>query len=99
MKIGLLIKGKKKIIECEECKSFFSKARGLMFRKNPKPLIFNFKKPTKMVIHSFFCKPFIAVWLKKGKVIERKKVKPFSFSVRPREKYDCLVELPLMYSP
>src|SRR3989338_7180348 len=40
-------KGKKFSIEVEECRSVFQKARGLMFRKKSKPLLFIFKKPVK----------------------------------------------------
>ena len=31
-----------------------------MFRKNSKPLLFIFEKPTRQSIHSLFCKPFLA---------------------------------------
>ena len=55
---------------------------GLMFtRKNEAEiLIFKFRKPTRLAIHSFFVFfPFMAIWLdEKGRIIEKKKIQPFS---------------------
>jgi len=89
------IKLKGKIIEAEVCDTIFSKARGLMFRKHSKPMLFVFKKPTRQSIHSFFCRPFKAIWLYKGKIIDEKIVQPFSFSVKPKNPFTELVEIPL----
>jgi len=86
------IRGKK--IEVEVCESIFEKARGLMFRTNPKALLFKFKKPTNQAIHSLFCKPFRAIWLKNGEIIDEKIVKPFSFSIKPQGKFTEIVEIP-----
>jgi len=79
------------------CKSFFSRARGLMFRSAnyKKPLLFVFKKAGKYPIHSFFCRKFVAVWMLKGKIIEIKLVKPWKFSVTPKEKFNLLLEIPV----
>ena len=50
--------GKKKFkIRADECRGFISKARGLIFQKNPKALMFIFTSKTQQSIHSFFCKP------------------------------------------
>ncbi len=87
------IKGK--IFEAEICESPFSKFRGLMFRKQPKPLLFLFDGPTRLSIHSFFCKPFRAVWLNKNKIIDDKIVVPYCFSVKPKEEFTSLLEIPL----
>jgi len=92
-KIKIRINGKQ--IEAEECKTIFSKMRGLMFRKNPKPLLFEFRKPTRQPIHSFFCEPFRAVWLRKDKIIDDKIVNPFRIFVVPKKKFTTLVEMPL----
>ncbi len=91
------IKLKNKIIEVEICDSIFRKFRGLMFRnKNQlKPLLFEFEKPTKQGIHSIFCKPFKAVWLNNGKVIDEKIVKHFSLYIKPKGKFTQLIEIPL----
>ncbi len=81
------------------CADFFSKMRGLMFRANPKPLIFIFKKPNLMRIHSFFVfQKFLAVWMLHGKVIDAKIIKPWRISVAPKQKFDTLLELPLTTS-
>ena len=86
------IKFKGKNLEVEEVKGF-SKFRGLMFKKKSKPLLFIFEKPTRQRIHSFFCRPFYAVWMRDGKIVEEKLVKPFSFSVRPKKPFTELVEI------
>ena len=88
-----------KIIEVRECKTLLSRVRGLMFRKKSLPLVLVFKKPTRQAIHSFFCKPFKAVWLKDGKIIDEKIVKPFSLSVKPKKYFTEIVEIPLKNSP
>lgn len=94
MKIKRL-KVKGKVLEVEECKDIFSKARGLMFRKQSKPLLFSFKKPTRQSIHSLFCQPSLAIWLHNGKIIEEKIVKPFSLFTKPKKSFTHLVEIPL----
>jgi uncharacterized membrane protein (UPF0127 family) len=55
--------GKKKIIEVEVCDTIWKKFLGLMFRKNSPALLFLFDKNQSITIHSFFCKPFKAIWL------------------------------------
>ena len=87
------IKGK--TIEIKECKSSFSRAIGLMFRKTSMPLLFEFKKPTRQSIHSLFCWQFFAIWLKNGTVIDEKIVKPFSICVKPKKPFTQLIEIPL----
>jgi len=95
MKKTQKIRLKGKVIEAEVCDTIWKKARGLMFRKNSMPLLFVFNHPTHQSIHSFFCKPFRAIWLNKGEIIDEKIVQPFSFSVKPRELFTELVEIPL----
>ena len=89
---------KKKKIEIPVKKiSEFGKFSGLMFQtKNIENLLFEFKKETKMSIHSFFVfVPFLAVWLdKKNRVLEIKIVKPFSISVGIKKSFSKLIELP-----
>tara|TARA_Y100000310_G_C20466536_1_gene707921 strand:+ start:223 stop:525 length:303 start_codon:yes stop_codon:yes gene_type:complete len=89
------IKIKGQSFKVKECKTGISKLMGLMFQTKPRNLLFIFKRPTRQPIHSLFCKPFRAVWLRKGKIIDDKIVKPFSLSVRPKEKFTQLVEIPL----
>ena len=81
------------------CKSQLSKMRGLMFRpKNyKKPLLFIFEKVGRYPIHSFFCRKFVAVWMFDRKVVEIKIVKPWRFSVTPKEKFNLLLEIPVKF--
>ncbi len=86
-------KGKKIKIKVKICKSYWSKFLGLMFRKNSPPLLFIFKKEIKLNIHSFFCKPFKALWIDKNmnvrKVIDGK---PWKLNYSGIGKY--LLEIP-----
>jgi len=71
---------------------------GLMFKtRKTQPLLFEFPKDTRIAIHSFFVFfPFKAIWMdEKGKILEQKLVKPFTFSVRPKKPFRKLLEIPL----
>lgn len=89
------IKIKGEMVEVEVCDTVLSKARGLMFRKKSRPLLFVFKKPGGRSIHSFFCQPFRAIWMMNGKIVEERVVRPFSLSVKPEKPFTHLVEMPL----
>jgi len=65
-----------------------------MFKKNTKPLLFIFKTKKRRAIHSFFCIPFIAVWLDESRIIEVKLINPWRISVKPKDKFDKLLEIP-----
>lgn len=99
IKVGL--RYKKRRIEIKNVKKLgkFEKGIGLMFRNREKcpAMLFEFKKPTRMRIHSLFVFfPFAAVWLdEKNKVIELKKVKPFQFIVSCKSPFYKLVEIPV----
>src|SRR3989344_6413290 len=95
MKFSFNYKKKNFKIEVVECKSLISKATGLMFRRKSKPLLFIYKKPTTESIHSFFCKPFIAVWFYKNKIIDVKIVDPWKINIKPKDKFDKLLEIPI----
>jgi|TARA_B100001971_G_C18100500_1_gene488558 uncharacterized membrane protein (UPF0127 family) len=92
---GFEYSGKNFNLGVKECKNFISQSTGLMFRKKSKPLLFIFKKPKKRTIHSFFCLPFIAIWFNEERIIGIKKVMPWNPLVKPKEKYDKLLEIPL----
>ena len=94
MKFNFKYKGKDFEIDVEKCSNFISQIRGLMFRKKSKPLLFIFNKPVRIRIHSFFCKPFAGVWFMKNKIVDVKIVKPWIFSIRAKEKFDKLLEIP-----
>jgi uncharacterized membrane protein (UPF0127 family) len=97
----MIIKNKSKSIKIKNIKklSEFGKAIGLMFRRKEKcpAMLFEFKKPTRMRIHSLFVFfPFAAVWTDdKNKIIDKKIVKPFRFSISCKKKFYKLVEIPL----
>ncbi len=96
--IGLKYKGKEINIEAYVVPKWYE-GIGLMFRrrKNAKTLLFEFKRPVKMAIHSWFVFfPFIAIWIDgKGKVVDIKTVKPFEFNILPSGRFTRLIEIPL----
>lgn len=71
---------------------------GLMFRtKNTSPCLFEFKKPVKFKITSLFVFfDFIAVWMdKNNKIIEIKKIKPFTWSRTAKKSFFKILEIPV----
>jgi len=93
-KITYYVDGKKKVVGGKVCDTLFKKFMGLMFRKNSPPLLFVFDKNKALLIHSFFCKPFRAIWLDdkfhSTKIVD---VKNWKFNISGRGKY--LLEIPL----
>ncbi len=84
----------KKTIQVKICKSPWSKFSGLMFKKNSPPLLFVFDKEKTLSIHSFFCKPFIGIWLDKEKKATKKlKINKWKPNFSGRGKY--LLEIPI----
>jgi len=77
----------------------FGKAIGLMFSRREKAdsLLFKFKKPTKLKIHSHFVFfPFLAIWLDEAdNVLELKRVNPFKLNVGIKESFSKLIEIPI----
>lgn len=77
----------------------FGRFSGLMFsrRERAKILLFKFRKPGKLAIHSLFVfYPFLAIWRNSdGKIMETKIVKPFSGYVCPQKSFSSFVEIPL----
>ena len=98
----VIIKDKSKNIKIKDVKklSEFGKAIGLMFRsrENCPAMLFEFSKPTRMRIHSFFVFfKFGAVWLDdKNKIIENKNLIKFFkfcffiFHLKPPKAYRSL---------
>jgi len=71
-----------KTIEVEPLTTILQKTSGLMFKKNSPPLLFIFNKEKTLTIHSFFCKPFTAIWLDKNKKATKiKKVQPWKCAI------------------
>jgi len=94
------IKDKKNFeIDVKKC-GLFGMVRGLMFRrreKAPALLLFDFKKPKRLKIHSFFVFfSFVALWLdSKNNVIESRIVKPWNPLTLPKKRFSKLVEIPI----
>lgn len=87
-------KKKEKIIKVKFCKSLWSKFSGLMFRKTSPPLLFVFNKEKKLSIHSFFCKPFRAIWIDDKKRLTKELIiKNWAPNFSGRGKY--LLEIPI----
>ena len=93
------LKYNKKIINLKVKKcNFFEKLRGLMFRRrNTENLLFEFKKPGKTKIHSFFVFfPFVVVWLDNdNKIVEIRIVKPFTFYINSKKSFKKIIEIPM----
>lgn len=69
---------------------------GLMFQKNPEPILFEWDKPVSVSIHSYFCKPFIAEWYdEEDNLILRLLVPPNQDNIKPNEPFVKLVETPI----
>ncbi len=97
-RVRLSYKKKSFSLDLKTC-NWFEKILGLMFtrKKNAKALLFEFERPTKMKIHSFFVFfPFIAIWLDSDdKIISLKLVKQFKPGVSPKKPFTRLIEIPL----
>jgi hypothetical protein len=84
-------KGREKIfLNVEEMKGI-NKFLGLMVYK--KNLLFRFKEG-KRAIHSILCKPFVAIWINRGKIVEIKKISSWKLSITPKKNFDILIEIP-----
>jgi len=94
-KFFFVIGRKKYSLKVKECKSFLSKGKGLMFSTNNLPLLFIFNQKNKLSIHSFFCKPFIAIWFDDKKIIDIKNITNWRLSIKPKEKFNILLEIPI----
>jgi len=92
------IKIKDLFLDVKKCNGLH-RFKGLMFsrKEKAKALLFDFNKPCREAIHSLFVFfPFIVVWLNnKGKVIEIRKVKPFTLSVSIKKSYSKIIEIPI----
>jgi uncharacterized membrane protein (UPF0127 family) len=81
-------KGKKTKINVQVCKSILCKFLGLMFKSKSPPLFFIFKKEKTLSIHSFFCKPFKAIWLDENKQVTKiQEIKNYKLNISGRGKY------------
>ncbi len=85
----------KNLKKCNEIEKF----SGLMFslREKQRALLFSFKKPTRLAIHSLFVfYSFLAIWLDdKNKAIKISIIKPFTPFVMPKKPFSKLIEIPI----
>ena len=92
-KFEYFLNGKKKIINVELTDTILKKFTGLMFRRQSPPLLFIFNKTKTLSIHSFFCKPFKAIWLDEKKHVTKIiDVKNWKLNISGKGKY--LLEIP-----
>ena len=94
MKAKIKLGGREVVIEDLKKASGLKKYTGLMFRKNSPALLFEFPSYPK-AIHSFFCYPFIAIWLLNEKVQECRIIKPWKSWILPEKEFNKLIEIPL----
>ncbi len=93
-KISYYLSQNKFTINVKACDTVWSKFSGLMFRKSSPPLLFVFNKNKNLAIHSFFCKPFKAIWLDdKMRTTKQKIVKNWKPYISGYGKY--LLEIPI----
>ena len=88
-------RGKRIFLNVKKC-NFLQKIIGLMFkRKNKaKALLFELKKP--IAIHSCFVFfPFIAIWLKDNKIVDIRKISPFTLHIKPKKYFNKIIEIPI----
>lgn len=97
-KIELNHKGKKLTLKPKFC-NFFERFKGLMFirKEKAKALLFDFKKPVRIPIHSFFVFfPFLVLWLNnENEILEIRLVKPFNCLIHPKENFSKILEIPM----
>ncbi|PIT85819.1 hypothetical protein COU36_01105 [Candidatus Micrarchaeota archaeon CG10_big_fil_rev_8_21_14_0_10_59_7] len=95
----LVRKGARVVCNARLCDGFFSKFRGLMFRREAVPLLFVFDSEARErnAIHSFFCPRFDAVFMDRRKRIVgvEKNIAPWKIAVFPRKAFGYLLELPV----
>lgn len=85
-----------KTIQVEQCTSYLSRAIGLMFSPNARPLLFIFSKEGKYPLHMWFVFfPIDVVFLdKEKKIVELKQgFLPFTLYA-PKKKAKYILELP-----
>ncbi len=84
-------------VKAAVCKNYFSKFRGMMFRRNNAlPMLFIFDEEKKIPIHMLFVFfPLIVLWLDNSKrVVDRKILLPFQMYF-PEKKAKFVVEIPM----
>ena len=92
----IYVRGRKILLNCEIADNFLERAKGIMFKRSFNPLLFVFDHKQKISIHSFFCPPFIAIFLdEKKRAVQIEEIKPFSLFTSKQAKY--LIEVPINF--
>lgn len=76
----------------------FSLGRGLTFRRREKApvLLFDFGERVRFALTALFVFfPFYVVWLDGERVVQVKRVKPFTFHIGSAKSYTRIVEIPV----
>lgn len=95
-RIVLKYKNKKFSLIVDKC-NLLKQFLGLMIFRKRALLLFNFKKTRKVKIHSFFCGPFLAVYTdEKNKIKEILKITSWKPLILPKDKFNKLIEIPLI---
>ena len=98
-KVCFKYRGKKMCVNAFVCDSVWKKFLGLMFCRREKAFaqVFEFSKPTRVRIHSFFVfLDFIAIWINpNGKIVDLKVVKSWKFFVSSKKPFNKLIEIPI----
>lgn len=90
--MNIKINKKNLFIENVEKASWLKNFTGLMFKgENANPILFNIPNSP---IHSLFCKPFLAIWFNKGKIIDIKFINSVKLSIKPKKSFTHLLEIP-----
>ncbi len=97
-KITFEYKKKKINLMIEDC-NLLKKFSGLMFSRREKAnaLLFNFKNPTKIRLHSLFVFfDFLVIWLDdKNNILGMKIAKPFQVSISFDKPFHKIIEIPI----
>ncbi|HLC78208.1 MAG TPA: hypothetical protein VJH92_03730 [Candidatus Nanoarchaeia archaeon] len=98
VKVSFNYKGKKISVLAGECKGL-SMGIGLTWkrRKNARALLFDFKKNSRPALTAMFVFfPFIVLWLDdKNNVIEKRVIRPFQYSIKPKKDFVRVLEIPV----
>lgn len=98
MKFNLTYKNKRLKIKAKPCKDIFSQGIGLMFKsyQGSEVLAFILKTPRNLAITTYFCFfPILMLFIKNKKIVSYKIAEPFILNIRPKEKINLMIEIPL----
>lgn len=97
-RVGLKYKSQRIFLNVRKC-GYFGEAFGLSFKtkENARALLFDFSERKRLALHSLFVFfPFLALWLDdKNKIVEIRKINPFSFNIISKKPFCRIIEIPL----